>query len=499
VERSQFLPVLLATLAVWAAACADDRSVERPAGSAVVGSAAEVAALAPGEREELRRAGVREVFLEAAGLGWEQGDPHLGAASDPAAGLAGLRLPVALTIHGEWWRLGDVTPGAAAGQALIDPLRQLVRSATATGVAVVGIHFDFTLGEDASLRAYGDAVEAIREELPEDFYLAVSLDRAMLRSPGIEAVAAPADVVVPFLFGPRAAGRPGPRGDEAWSLAGIDEDLARLEELGTPYLVGVGTVGGVWRAGEAEEPLTATRLGALLADRALEARPAPLFAAADAQLYPFVARHAHRLGEWTLAAGEEVEARRLTVHHLRALLERLDAAGSPLHLGQLYDRLPRPREGLALTPAELAAAHGPAAAAPRLELAAEASGRGRMRVRLAHRGGGATEVAAFDHNYVEVRLAGGAFGAVDPGGFARYELLAAGRRAADMAAVRRADVLRLYAPYLERGDEVASGPIRHTGAAALSGRFLMPDGTVVEVTAGEGETGATAVTAGGGS
>lgn len=485
-------------LAVWAAACADDRSVERPAGSAVMGSAPEVAALAPGERDELRRAGVREVYLEAAGLGWEEGDPHLGSASDPAAGLAGLRLPVVLTIHGEWWRLGEVTPGAAAGEALIDPLRQLVRSATATGVAVVGIHFDFTLGEGASLRAYGDAVEAVRAELPEDLYLAVSLDRAMLRSAEAEAVASPADVLVPFLFGPRAAGRPGPRGEEAWSLAGIEADLARLAELGRPYLVGVGTVGGVWRPGEGDEPFTATRLGALLADRAFEARPAPLFTAADAQLYPFVARQAHRLGEWRLAAGDEVEIRRLAPHHLRALVARVEAAGSPLHLGQLYDRLPRPGEGLALTPDELATARGPAAVAPRLELAAEAPGRGALGVRLAHRGGGATEIAAFDHNYVEVRLAAGSFGAVDPGGFARYELLAGGRRAADMASLRRADTLRLYVPYLERGDEVASGPIRHTGTATLSGRFLMPDGTVVEVTAGEGET-EEAPTAGGSS
>ncbi|HEX2163963.1 MAG TPA: hypothetical protein VHM02_08440, partial [Thermoanaerobaculia bacterium] len=106
---------------------------------------------------------------------------------------------------------------------------------------------------------------------------------------------------------------------------------------------------------------------------------------------------------------------------------------------------------------------------------------------IAHRGGGATEVAGVEHNYVDVRLAGGSFGAVDPGGFARYELRADGRRAADMASLRRADVLRLYVPFLEAGDEVASGLVRHSGTATASGRFLLPDGRVVEVAEGEGE------------
>lgn len=486
--------------AVAVAGCGREPGVERATGSVIVGSVAEVAALEAGEVEDLRRAGVREVFLDAGSVRFEQGEPVLAAALEDAAAAARPRLPVVLSIGGGWPRAGEFPPAAGAGALLAERLRELARGAMAAGLAVVGVHLDLDLPSDAeAVEAYGRLVEGVAEELPEVIGLALSLDRATLRSPAAEELVASADLLVPFLFGPRLGRLSGPSSDERWTLQGIEDDLTRLEELGKPYLVGVGIVGGVWRAGEAGEPFTGTRLGALLADGALDARPAPLFAGTDAQIYPFVARRAHRLGEWSLAAGEEIEARRLAAHHLRALLARVEAAGSPLHLGQLYARLPRPGEGLALTPAELAAAHGPAAAAPRLELAGEAPGRGRLRVHLAHRGGGATEVAALDHNYVEVRLAGGAFGAVDPGGFARYELLADGRRAADMATLRRADTLRLYAPYLERGDEVASGPIRHTGTVALSGRFLMPDGTVVEVTAGEGERAEAAPTAGGGS
>lgn len=469
--------VVVLSLAVLGA-CGADRGVERPPGSAVLGAVDEVGALAPGDLEHLRRAGVREVFVEAGELGWEGEAPRVEGRLAGTGDLAAARLPAVLSVHGAW----SPPAGAeteAVGAALADALLALSRRGVVAGLAVTGVHVDLQVAPGEAVDAYGRALSVVREELSEDLVLAVSLDRALLRSPEAEVLAEPADVLVAFLFGPRAAGRPGPRGEAAWSLDGVEADLGRLAELGTPYLVGIGTVGGVARAGGAEERWTGVRLGALLADRALDPRPAPLFGSADAQLYPFVVRRPTRLGEWDLAAGEEIEARRLAPHHLRALVERVEAAGSPLHLGQLYDRLPRPGEGLALTPAELAAAADPAAAAPRLELVLERAGGG-LRVRLAHRGGAATEVAAFDHNYVEVRLAGGSFGAVDPGGFARYELLADGRRAADQAALRRADTLRLYTQFLEAGDEVASGVVRHSGAATATARFLMPDGTVVE-------------------
>jgi hypothetical protein len=460
-------------------ACKAQLPAGRSEGSAVLGASGDVAALGPVDLETLRRAGVREVFVEAGHLGWEKGWPSLGTRFEVPPGFSAPRLPVSLSVRGEWERFGDSTPAAAAGEALVEDVLRRVREATAAGLAVVGIHLDLALGEGVSASAYGEAVAALREGLPEDLYLAVSLDPALLRSPEAKGLTAASDVIVPFLFGPRAAGRPGPRGDEAWSLDGLEDDMARLDELGTPYLVGVGTVGGVARNGGGGDLFTATSLGSLLRDRALDPRPAPLFGSADAQLYPFVARRPTRLGDWDLTAGDEIEARRLAPHHLRALVERVEAVGSPLHLGQLYDRLPRPGEGLALTPAELAAAADPAAAAPRLELVLERAGGG-LRVGLAHRGGAATEIAAFDHNYVEVRLAGGSFGAVDPGGFARYELLVDGRRVADQAALRRADTLRLYTPFLEAGDEVASGVVRHSGAATATARFLMPDGAVVE-------------------
>lgn len=469
--------ILLLLLVAGCTAPANEGTL--PRGSGIVTSAEVVGRLASQDLEFLRIAGVREMYLDAAHLRWEAGRPSILVEPYDLHDAAGPRLPVVLTSSGQW----EVLAGSAAadiGEALGEGLRGLRRRATAAGLTVVGLHLDVALpASPDSLAAYAVATEAVREVLPEDVFLAISFDRPTLHSAEAYELAAPADVVVAFLFGPRGDGRPTSRGEEAWRLDNLEDDLARLEDLGRPFLVGIGTTGGVAREGATGELFTATRLGSLLRDRALDPRPAPLFGSAEAQLYPFVARRPTRLGEWDLAAGEEIEARRLAPHHLRALVERVEAAGSPLHLGQLYDRLPRPGEGLALTPAELAAAADPAAAAPRLELVLERAG-GRLRVRLAHRGGAATEVAAFDHNYVEVRLAGGSFGAVDPGGFARYELLADGRRAADQAALRRADTLRLYTQFLEAGDEVASGVVRHSGAATATARFLMPDGTVVE-------------------
>lgn len=465
-----------------AASCAGDRSVERAAGSAVLGAATEVAALSPGDLADLRQAGVREVFLDAGRLSWEGRMPRLGRLTG-AWRTAEVRLPTVLSVAGEWpARTEGGAAGQGAGVLLGGRLRDLHREATSAGLLTVGLHLDLVppAGEEA-LEAYGEALAAVRREMPEDLWLAVSLDRRLLHDPAAGEIAAAADLLVPFLYGPRTGAGPGPRGAEAWDLAGLDGDLERLTALGTPYLVGVGTVGGVMRPRSPEILHTGERLGRLLADPSFASRRAPLFVTADVQIYPFVARRRGRLGGWDLAAGEELEARRLAPHHLRALLGRLAAAPSPLHLGQLYDRLPTPDEGMALTPAELAAASGPAAAAARLELTLERPRGGVLAVRLAHRGGAATEVAGAEQNFVEVRLAGGSFGAVEPGGFRRYELLAGGVRAADMAALRRADVLRLFVPYLEAGDEVTSGDIRHRGEATASGRFLMPDATVIEV------------------
>ena len=459
-----------------AAGCGGGGKAERGEGNVVWldhGAGVDAARL-----EALRRAGVREVVVEAGALAWEGGRPRV-AGSVPRASV---RLPAVLAVEGSWQ--APAGTGGDLGEALAGELRRVGFAAAAVGWRPVGFLLDLEppAGEDG-LRDYGKALERVRRMEDGERFVAVALDRRALAAPGAEAVVAAADLVVAFLYGPRSGVGPGPRGAQAWSLAGLEADLARLDALGTPYLLGVGTVGTLTRGdGTAEDDTTTVaRLSRLLAVRGLRYEPPPLFEVRDHQIYPFRAERALSVGGWALAAGEAVVVRRLAPHHLRILGERVAAAAPRFYRGLLLDRLPREGEDLALTAEELAAAADPAAGGPRLELTVEParSRRNAMAVTLSHRGGSATELALLDGNYVEVRLDGGSFGHVEPGGFRRYELMRGGRRAADMRSLTEADALRLYVPFLEAGELVASGPIEVRGRAEVSGRLLLPDGEVV--------------------
>ncbi len=475
---------LAAALALGACGGAGDRPAV-PAGDAVAATPATWARLSGADVEALRRAGVREVFVTVAALGWDgAGVPRLerrwpSAASRPVGGSG---LPVALAVRGAWRSAAEP---AAAAEALAPELVALGREAVERGWSPVGLHLDLVPPADADgLAAYGAALGALRRRLGPGLWLGAGVDHDALGREGADAVAAGCDLLVAGLYGPRPGGGPGPGPAAPWGLEDLEADVARLEGLGTPYLVGVTTLGRVVREGSAP-PATTTRgdLHGLLAVDGLRPAGAGVLSS-DVDRLTFRAERRLRWGDWTLERGDRLRLERPYAVHLRRLRARLAAAGSALHRGELYLRLPAPGEGFGLSAARLAAAAAPPAP-PRLELSVTVvPGRGRaVQVEVAHRGVEPTAVSLLDGNYVEVRLGSGAFGRVDPGGFGRYELDRDGRRARDMAAVRAADALRLFVAVLEPGDEVTSGPIEVSDPAAVTvgGRFVMPDGSLVEL------------------
>ena len=115
---------------------------------------------------------------------------------------------------------------------------------------------------------------------------------------------------------------------------------------------------------------------------------------------------------------------------------------------------------------------------------------GALRVELRN-GSDPTGWADRDYNRVEIALAGGAFGAVELGGFTRIELdtTSSDRPLSPMERLRRADRLRLYFVSLEPGATVASGEIRVRPAkpswsATASATVLGPAGEVEEIVEG---------------
>jgi hypothetical protein len=477
---------VLSVLVLTAAACggAGDR-LDKPGGSALWLSAADLPRLDAATRDVLRRGGIRELFLEAGSFTGEGAGfaSRLGAAS-------GLRMPATLVVGGEW-------PGGEPEEvaAVLAPaLRALRRGAEERGLTPVGYHLDVVppRGEDA-LEAWAETLAELRGALDDDLFVSVSLDAKTLRAEAAAEISAAVDFTVPFLYGPRPDGGPAPAGDDAWRLTAMEPALARLAELGRPYLLGLGTAGLMRRLVAGGSEVTETTEGRL---RQVVARPglapgrAGLFDAFDRQSYGFEAERAVEVGPWRLARGDQVEVWRLGAPQLRRAAQRAEEVSPRLHLGQVYVRLPRPEEGLWPAPSELAAVAGEEPLLPRLELSLLPAGvrRGSFRVRLENHGPLATDVAFYETNYVELRALGdGTFAGAEPGGFQRYQLEHEGRRVADMRSLRAADHLKLYLPLLEPGEAVVSGAVQMRGVprsgrvAEATARFAVPGGEQVEV------------------
>lgn len=478
--------VALCLLLVAAVACSS--SSDRPtkgSGSAVWAAAADVAALTTDEREALRAAGVGEAFLEAGHL--EEGSTTIDPALSGLDGVAAARFPVTLVVAGAW----PARSGEEAGAGLAGELRRLRLAAEEAGVTVVGYHLDLVPpAGDAALERYAAALTAVAGAVESGIFLSVSLDAATLGKEGVAQVADAVDFAVAFLYGPRSDDGPGAVGDEAWSLADLGPRFARLDELGLPFLVGVGTIGQMAHLdgeGNLVEVTTEADLPSLFGRRGLGLPRSDFLDVLDRQSYRLQAERAIAVGDWRLATGDWLRVTRLSSHHLTRVAAA--AAGSDGYLGLLFHRLRRPGEELSLSPLALAgAASGETTTELVVEVEPSGSSNQPFRVRVANRGAQPTEVAFIDGNYVEVRALGGAaFSDVSAGEFRRYDLEHEGRRVDNMRALRQADVIKLYVPLLEPGDEVTSGVLSLRGArregelVELGGLFYLPGGDVLEL------------------
>jgi len=480
------LPLLLLVLH----ACGDPgQTRERAQGSVLWVTPEALPELGAEARETLLAAGVRELFVEA------------GRLADGGSGVEGLlaasprselRLPVTLVVHGAWAEATDpLAYGDDAGTGLAEDLASLRRTAEAKGLTVVGYHLDVdAVTAEEGLTRLADSLEALGEALAEagdGKWLSLTVAPDSLAVEGFADVADQVDFLVPFLYGARDTGRPGPDPARAWDPAIAEAALPRLQALGKAYLLGIGTRGLLQRVDGDGMVLKATSSASLkpLIDRPdLEISFGGLDTAMRQRLL-FQATEPLHLGGWRLATGDRVQVVRPAVSHLRAAARRAAEATPDLHLGQAYVRLPAADERISLgLPAIAAAAgEGEPELALEVEVVADGRGRSRLRLRLVNPGPLSSDVAQLETNYLHVHAVGGAtIASIDAGGFQRYQLELDGRRVRDMRSLRRADSVRLYLPLIEAGDEVESGPLVLRGAPGdgpvlrVGGRFAVPGG-----------------------
>jgi hypothetical protein len=477
----------LLSCAVAAVACFGDRREARAPGAAVwVGGGSE--APTPQLLERLAAQGATDYFVEAARLEWSGGRPNLRSVSAPRLAR---RERTTLVVTGSW-PAGDVDAGAA-GAELARGIRGLVIAAEGAGRAPVGVHFD--LDVTGAPESYAKLLEAVREELDGRLDLSVSFGATQLAdAEAAKRLAEPLDFLVAFLYGQR----PGAVEDaRAWDLQTVEGDVRRLEALERPYYLAAVTVGSAgWRdrRGRVNATSSSLDLSVLVRETRFELKRGFSLEGIDRQVYEFRAKSPVEVGDWKLAAGDSVRVVRAATSNVEEFLRRCGAWGAERLLGPLFWRLPEPGERLALTAANLADALAPNPSLPQLELVVERDADAvrdwRLRLTLVNHNDEASDLAFFDANWVELAVSGARIADVQPGQFARFELYHQGERAT-MRALREADAVRFWAPIVEGRQRMMSGALqlvrigRAPPAIRTSGRFILTDGTMLEIPARE--------------
>ncbi len=469
---------LLAAAALLLAGCPESwqKATKPPASALWIGSRS--VALEPTDLARLKEVGVEELVATVARL-------DLTAPEGPLVRLEEIpelppSVPVTLAVRGEGWGSGD--PEAAGGR-VAEAARQLRFEIEGRGGLVRGLHFD--LGEVGSLDAYAEFLKAVRRELDRALFLSASLRRDWLDDPGIADVGKAVNFVVPFLYGQRIYEE---EDGSAWDFVELERKLRRLEEIGTPYMLGVISLGAATHLssrGGVKGRRTGLSLQQILWNRSLKLRPGFSLEGVNRRVYEVAAEKPTRVGKWEVKTGEKVRVVRAATSDLEELMRLLGAWDLPHHLGQVYYRLPAADEGLSLSLGNLLNALDPTPASPDLLLDANIqrrTGRGWLvRFSITNQNGEITELSLMDSNYLQIRCLNGLFGQrVEAGDFYRFDLYRATDDGEMERTFRRSDILRLHLPILDGEQQVTSGDVEvhATGEPRLElfGQFLLPDG-----------------------
>jgi len=429
------------------------------------------------ELAELAAQGAGEVFWEAARLSWGSGRPRL--ESRPAPPLD-RPTPATLVVTGRWAPLAERP--AASAKAWESTIESLVAASSDRALLPTGVHFEIEGGDGDE--AFAQALAALRRRLGGRLHLSATLPRERLDRDEPIALLGAVDFVLVDLYG-QAPGTP--EQPAFWELSRARPRLERLAREGVGFVVGAWTLGSARRLSRSGETLAedpGLDLSSLLRRRELRPRPGTVFEGIDRQVFELGAREPVYAGPWELEPGQAVRVVRPTTHDVESLLDLITAAGPPA-LGVVFREWPSPRDAISLSIENLVSALAPGESVPALELRVEElgarRGRARMRLVLENRNDEPTEYASVDANYVEIRVPEGSVLRVDPGDFLGWEQYWRGE-ARTMNALRRADTLRFFAPYVGGYERLESGAIemRRTGgrspAVIASGRFLLEGG-----------------------
>ncbi len=479
-RRLRLLPLLLLGLVSTGCLDALRPRQEKPPGSAVwINSSS--GSLGASDVARLKESGVGEAFVRVAALDLASADGPVVRAELPELPPA---MPVTLVLGGVWE--GGAAESTAAEVA--EALRQLRFDVEARGEIAVGVHLDLT--EVDSFASYSSFLEALRDTLDPTLFLSVTLQRNWLDAEGIAEVAEAVDFVVPFLYGQRV--REAEDG-AAWDFVELERRLQVLEDIGTPYVLGVVSLGTATHTsgqGGVKGRRTGLSLQEILWNQDLRLEPGFSLEGVNRRVYAVKAEKRTRVGKWELQSGEMIRVVRAATSDLEELLRLTDSWANPGYLGQVYYRLPSAEEHLSLSLENLLNALDPEPATPALELGVHLqrrTGRGwLLRFSIQNTNGEITELSLMDSNYLQATAVNGHFGhSIKAGDFLRFDLYQAMPDGELERTFRSPNLVRFFVPILEGQQTVTTGDVelRVRGAPELllAGQFMLADGRSLEI------------------
>lgn len=475
---------LLLITALSLSACLDSWSRKSRSPVSGIWIGVESARLEPSDAALLQTVGIEEAYVEAATLLAEASEPIRRHAELPQD----VGLPVHLVITGSPRLPADKDAMEALASTVAEALRQLRFEAESRGWLVLGVCFDL---EQTDLGRLAELLHGIRDKL-DDLFVSSTVARVDVEagSEELKALAKAVDFMVPELYGQR------PKQADvkaAWDFGRLEKNVETLENLAVPYQVGVVTLGTAAyadRKGKVNEQTTEMTMQQVMADRNIRMQPGFALEGTDRRIYVLRAEGSARVNQWNLREGEMVRVVRAATYDLEELHRLLSLWPTKHLLGQVYYRLPGPLEGLSLPVESLAGALDTRPATPELALDVSVQrrvGRGWLvRFIIENLNREFTELSFTQYNYLEVRTAEGVFAAEQrPGDFYSYDLfLDRGDGSEPKRTIRNPNLMRLQVPVLEADQRVSTGDILIQSRRldlALEGRFLLPDGRVLDL------------------
>lgn len=478
--------LLLSVLCVGLAACPDawSRKGRSPVSGIWIG--VESGRLEPSGAALLQTVGIEEAFVEMAVLDPNQSQPIRRHSDLPQD----MGLPVHLVVTGSPQLPSADDEVEALATTVAESLRQLRFEAESRGWLVLGICFD--LGEGTSLSREAALLHELRGRL-DDLFVSATVRRDDIKSDSdeLDALSSSVDFLIAELYGQR----PGTADVKAaWDFGQMEKNVEILEDLGVPYQVGVvtlGTASYASRKGAVKSQTTEMTMQQVMADRNMRMQPGFALEGTDRRVYVLRAEGPARVNHWDLVEGELVRVVRAATYDLEELHRLLSLWPAKHHLGQVYYRLPGPQEGLSLPVESLAGALDTSPATPELVLDVSVQrrvGRGWLvRFMIENLNREFTELSFTQYNYIEVRTNQGAFAAEQkPGDFYSYDLYLEREEGEEnpKRTIRNPNLMRLQVPVLEADQRVSTGDILVESRRlelSLQGRFLLPDGRVLEL------------------